>query len=111
MASGIAPYRTPGLAAMTDQPRYRELARRYGPLAAGGASAAATCASGFLPRPRVVQVLARLRPWLALLLAITVNSPIAGGRDTGWANRRHRAWSRWPTAVAPAVWPDATGGR
>ena len=33
VASGTAPYRTPGLAAVTDQPRYRKLARRYGPLA------------------------------------------------------------------------------
>jgi carboxylate-amine ligase len=39
------------------------------------------------PRDLGVQVLARLRPWLAPLLAITVNSPIAGGRDTAWANR------------------------
>jgi glutamate---cysteine ligase / carboxylate-amine ligase len=30
-----------------------------------------------------VQVLARLRPWLAPLLAITANSPIADGHDTG----------------------------
>ena len=28
VASGVAPYRTPGLAAVTDQPRYQELARR-----------------------------------------------------------------------------------
>src|SRR5271166_5935300 len=54
-----------------------------------------------------VQVLARLRPWLAPLLAITVNSPIAGGRDTAWASSRYLAWSRWPTAAPPAVWPDA----
>ena len=54
-----------------------------------------------------VQVLARLRPWLASLLAITVNSPIADGRDTAWASSRYLAWSRWPTARPPAVWPDA----
>ena len=34
VASGVAPYRTPGLAAVTGQPRYRELARRYGPVVA-----------------------------------------------------------------------------
>ena len=39
VASGIAPYRTPGLAALTDQPRYQELARQFGSLVAeaGGA--------------------------------------------------------------------------
>ena len=108
VASGIAPYRTPGLAAMTDQPRYRKLARRYGPLAV---QAGSTCGChvhvGVPSRDLGVQVLARLRPWLATLLAITVNSPIAGGRDTAWASSRYLAWSRWPTAVPPAVWPDA----
>jgi len=43
-----------------------------------------------------VQVLARLRPWLAPLLAITANSPIADGHDTGWASWRYLLWSRWP---------------
>ena len=108
VASGIAPYRTPGLAAITDQPRYRELARRYGPLVA---EAGSTCGChvhvGVPSRDLGVQVLARLRPWLASLLAITVNSPIADGRDTAWASRRYLAWSRWPTAAPPAVWPDA----
>jgi len=108
VASGIAPYRAPGLAAVTDQPRYRELARRYGPLAA---EAGSTCGChvhvGVPSRDLGVQVLARLRPWLASLLAITANSPIAGGRDTAWASRRYLAWSRWPTAAPPAVWPDA----
>ncbi len=108
VASGTAPYRTPGLAAVTDQPRYQELARRYGQLVA---DAGGTCAChvhvGVPCRDLGVQVLARLRPWLATLLAITVNSPIAGGRDTGWASGRYPLWSRWPTATAPAVWPDA----
>jgi glutamate---cysteine ligase / carboxylate-amine ligase len=108
VASGIAPYRTPGLAAVTDQPRYRELARRYGRLAA---EAGSTCGChvhvGVPSRDLGVQVLARLRPWLASLLAVTVNSPIAGGQDTGWASSRYPAWSRWPTAAPPAVWPDA----
>jgi carboxylate-amine ligase len=39
VASGVAPYRTPGLAAVTLQSRYQELARRYGPVAQAG-----TCA-------------------------------------------------------------------
>src|SRR5271169_2531840 len=108
VASGIAPYRAPGLAAITDQPRYRELARRYGPLAA---QAGSTCGChvhvGVPSRDLGVQVLARLRPWLAPLLAVTANSPIAGGHDTGWASWRYPIQARWPTAVPPAAWPDA----
>jgi carboxylate-amine ligase len=108
VASGIAPYRTPGLAALTDQPRYQELARQFGPLVAeAGGACGCHVHVGVPSRDLGVQVLARLRPWLAPLLAITVNSPIAQGRDTAWASCRYPAWSRWPTASAPGVWPDA----
>ena len=108
VASGIAPYRTPGLAAMTDHPRYRKLARYYGQLVTGRGHLRLPRGRGVPSRDLGVQVLARLRPWLASLLAITINSPIAGGRDTAWASWRYLAWSRWPTAVPPAEWPDAS---
>jgi glutamate---cysteine ligase / carboxylate-amine ligase len=108
VASGIAPYRTPGLAALTDQPRYQELARQFGPLVAGAGGACGCHVHVGVPsRDLGVQVLTRLRPWLAPLLAIAVNSPIAGGRDTAWASCRYPAWSRWPTALVPGVWSDA----
>jgi carboxylate-amine ligase len=72
---------------------------------------AGTCAChvhvGVPSRDLGVQVLARLRPWLAPLLAVTANSPIARGRDTGWASWRYVLQSRWPTATPPAAWPDA----
>ena len=108
VACGVAPYRTPGLAAVTPQPRYRELARRYGPVVAEAGTCACHVHVG-VPSPRDlgVQVLARLRPWLAPLLAVSANSPIAGGRDTGWASWRYVIQSRWPTATPPAAWPDA----
>ena len=107
VASGVAPYRTPGLAAVTDQPRYRELARRYGPVVADAGTCGCHVHVGVPSRDLGVQVLARLRPWLAPLLAVTANSPIAGGHDTGWASWRYVIQSRWPTAVPPAAWPDA----
>ena len=107
VASGVAPYRTPGLAAVTDQPRYRELARRYAPVVAEAGTCACHVHVGVPSREAGVQVLARLRPWLAPLLAVSANSPIAGGHDTGWASWRYPIWSRWPTAVPPAAWPDA----
>src|SRR5271165_7397485 len=105
VASGVAPYRTPGLAAVTDQPRYQELARRYGPVVAEAGTCACHVHVGVPSREAGVQVLARLRPWLAPLLAVSANSPIADGHDTGWASWRHVIQSRWPTAVPPAVWP------
>src|SRR5271165_5626415 len=107
VASGVAPYRTPGLAAVTDQPRYQELARRYGPVVAEAGTCACHVHVGVPSREAGVQVLARLRPWLAPLLAVTANSPIAGGHDTRWASWRYVIQARWPTAVPPAAWPDA----
>ena len=107
VASGVAPYRTPGLAAVTGQPRYQELARRYGPVVAEAGTCGCHVHVGVPSREAGVQVLARLRPWLAPLLAVTANSPIAGGRDTGWASWRYVLQARWPTAVPPAAWPDA----
>jgi glutamate---cysteine ligase / carboxylate-amine ligase len=68
--------------------RYQELARQFGPLVAGAGGACGYHVHVGVPSGDPgVQVLARLRPWLAPPLAITVNSPIAGGRDTAWANR------------------------
>src|SRR5271157_1034899 len=107
VASGVAPYRTPGLAAVTSQPRYQELARRYGPVVADAGTCACHVHVGVPSRDLGVQVLARLRPWLAPLLAVSANSPIAGGHDTGWASWRYVIQARWPTAVPPAAWPDA----
>jgi glutamate---cysteine ligase / carboxylate-amine ligase len=107
VASGIAPYRTPGLAAVTSQPRYQELARRYGPVVAEAGTCACHVHIGVPTRDLGVQVLARLRPWLAPLLAVAANSPIADGHDTGWASWRYLLQSRWPTATPPAAWPDA----
>ena len=107
VASGVAPYRTPGLAALTCQPRYYELARRYGPVVAEAGICACHVHVGVPSRDLGVQVLARLRPWLAPLLAVTANSPIADGHDTGWASWRYTIQTRWPTAVPPAAWPDA----
>ena len=96
---GYRAYRTPGLAAVTGQPRYRELARRYGPVVAQAGTCACHVHVGVPSRDLGVQVLARLRPWLAPLLAITANSPIADGHDTGWASWRYLLWSRWPDAA------------
>ena len=107
VASGVAPYRTAGLAAVTGQPRYQELARRYSSVVAEAGTCGCHVHVGVPSRDLGVQVLARLRPWLAPLLAVSANSPIAGGHDTGWASWRYVIQSRWPTAVPPAVWSDA----
>ena len=45
-----------------------------------------------------VAVLDRIRPWLAVLLALSANSPFWQGRDSEYASFRYQAWSRWPSS-------------
>ena len=45
-----------------------------------------------------VAVLDRIRPWLAVLLALSANSPFWQGRDSGYASFRYQAWGRWPSS-------------
>jgi len=107
VASGTSPYGTPGLAAVSDDSRYRELARRYPALIAASGICGCHVHVGVPSRDLGVEVLARLRPWLPTLLGLSVNSPLENGRDTGWASRRYPGHARWPTAGPPAVWPCA----
>ena len=59
VASGVAPYRTPGLAAVTDQPRYQELARRYGRVVAEAGTCGCHVHVGVPSRDLGVQVAGR----------------------------------------------------
>ncbi|MGY1577620.1 glutamate--cysteine ligase 2 [Streptomyces sp. MN13] len=45
-----------------------------------------------------VAVVDRLRPWLAVLAALSANSPFWQGKDTGYSSYRSRVWQRWPSA-------------
>ena len=109
VASGTAPYGTPGLDGLTDTPRYRELARRFAPLVKEAGTCSCHVHVGVPSRDLRAQVLARVRIWLAPLQAVSANSPIWHGRDTGWQSWRYRLWSRWPTARPPRIWSDAGG--
>ena len=45
-----------------------------------------------------VAVLDRIGPWLAILLALSANSPFWQGRDSSYASFRYQAWGRWPSS-------------
>ena len=47
-----------------------------------------------------IGALDRARPDLALLVALSANSPFWHGEDTGYASYRTQIWQRWPTAGA-----------
>ena len=51
------------------------------------------------PRPRRGwPSLDRIGPWLAVLLALSANSPFWQGRDSAYASFRYQAWGRWPSS-------------
>jgi carboxylate-amine ligase len=62
---------------------------------------------GVPDRDEAAAVSNHLRPWLPVLLALTANSPIIAGRDTGYASWRHILWSRWPSAGPPPYFRSA----
>ena len=58
-----------------------------------------------------VRILDHLRPWTAILLALSGNSPSWQGTHTGYASYRSQVWGRWPTAGPTAPFGDAAGYR
>ena len=56
---------------------------------------------GLSDREAAVEVLDRLRVWLAPLLALSANSPFWLGEDSGYASYRTQVWGRFPTAGPP----------
>jgi carboxylate-amine ligase len=45
-----------------------------------------------------VAVLDRIGPWLAILLALSANSPFWQGADSSYASFRYQVWGRWPSS-------------
>lgn len=54
-----------------------------------------------------VAVVNQLRPWLPTLLALSVNSPIDRGRDTGFGSWRAVTQSRFPGSGLPPMFENA----
>jgi len=86
---------------VTAQPRYHEMSQMYQHLAREQVIFGCHVHLGCPDRERALQVMNRLRPWLAPLLALATNSPFWLGEDTGYASFRTIIWSRWPLAGLP----------
>jgi carboxylate-amine ligase len=105
VAAGLPPFRSGAVDAITAHPRYLEIARRF-PVATAAAGGACSCQVhvGMPDRALGIQVLARLRPWLPALLAMTANSAVVDAGDSGWHSTRYRMLRHWPTFRPPEVW-------
>jgi len=87
---------------ITPNPRYLRMAEWFGATARSLATCGCHVHVGIPDRETGVAVSNRVRPWLPVLLALTVNSPF-DGTDTGYASWRYQEWSRWPSAGPPPV--------
>lgn len=101
LASGTHPFSTWERQGVTPRARYRQLAEDYRQLA----REQLVCACHVhvaVPDPEgIVGVMDRTRPWLAVLLALSANSPFWEGVDTGYASYRTAVFDRWPTTGTP----------
>lgn len=88
----LEPHRT-----VPDEPRYQAMSRRFGPVAHDPAVCGCHVHVGLADRELAVQVCNHLRPWLPVVQALTVNSPLHDGRDTGHASWRSMQLERWPS--------------
>ena len=61
---------------------------------------------GIADRELGLETMNRARPWLAVLLALSANSPFWKGLDTGFASYRLQVWQRWPTSGMPPSLPS-----
>lgn len=88
----------------TPDPRYARMLERYGLTA----QEQLTC--GFHVHTYVespdegVAVLDRIRDKLAVLTALSANSPFWNGMPTGFESYRTQAWYRWPTAGPAGIY-------
>lgn len=106
LATASHPDVPPEEAGYADDERYRTMARTFGPLADETLVAGCHVHVAVPDRAAGVRVLDRIRPWLPLLVAVTANSPLWRGRDTGYASWRREVWSRWPTAGPASQFGD-----
>ena len=82
----------------TPNNRYRRIKESFGRLAEMQLSFGFHVHVGLGDREAAVEILNRLRVWLAPLLALSANSPFWQGEDTGYASYRTQIWGRFPTA-------------
>ncbi|MGW1763813.1 carboxylate-amine ligase [Streptomyces sp. NPDC002073] len=100
-ATGAAPLRGDRPVPVTPMPRYRRLEGAARQLVDEQLICGMHVHVG-VPDPETgVAVLNRIRPWLPTLLAMSVNSPLWDGRDTGFASWRTIVFGRWPVSGPP----------
>ncbi|KAA8881885.1 YbdK family carboxylate-amine ligase [Nocardia colli] len=100
LAAGLPPtgsYRFP----IVETLRYTKIIEMLGPLAYDQGNCGCHIHVAIPDRETAVQVGNYLRPWLPTLLALTANSALYRGVDTGFASWRNILLRRWPVCGPP----------
>lgn len=105
-ACATPPLRGAVSALVTEQPRYRAMRAQAPQLVAEHLVNGMHVHAGVPSRETGVAVLNRLRGWLPVLVAMSANSPLWDGRDTGFASWRTVIFGRWPVSGPPPVFRD-----
>ena len=95
-ALGTSP--VPVVPQLVREGRYLEMARAFGLTAYEQLTCGCHVHVAISSAEEGVAVLDRIRPWLAVLLALSANSPFWQGRDSAYASFRYQAWGRWPSS-------------
>ena len=103
----LATYPLPVAPHSADDPRYHEMMRRFGPTAAEQLTCGCHVHVAVESDEEAVAVVDRIQPWLAVLLALSVNSPFWEGTDSGYGSYRSQVWGRWPSAGPTAPFDSA----
>ncbi|MGW5574137.1 carboxylate-amine ligase [Nocardia thailandica] len=92
---------------VTDTPRYQRIAHTFGMIAHEQGLCGCHVHVGVPDRETAVLVANHVRPWLPVFLALTANSAVYRGAETGYASWRSILWRRWPSAGPPPFFTSA----
>ncbi|MEU1127702.1 glutamate--cysteine ligase [Streptomyces sp. NPDC005899] len=106
-ACGTPPHRGGSTTPVTGEARYRAMRSQAPQLVAEQVINGMHVHASVPDRDVGVAVLNRLRGWLPLLVAMSANSPLWDGQDTGFASWRTVIFGRWPVSGPPPVFEDA----
>jgi glutamate---cysteine ligase / carboxylate-amine ligase len=91
--------------------RYLQMARAFGLTAYEQLTCGCHVHVGVSSDEEGVAALDRAGPWLAVLLALSANSPFWQDRDSAYASFRYQVQGRWPSAGPTDVFGDAAAYR
>jgi carboxylate-amine ligase len=96
---------------VTPKDRYRRIVETFGEVGRQGSVCGMHVHVDVADAEEAVRVMDRLRAWLPVLRALSVNSPYWHGEDTGYASWRSQVWGRWPSAGPSEPFGDLAGYR